>query len=115
MPCDWLGIERLDDCEEPDATENSEYWELRFELEAVDAFHIRSQRRTRRRHRQKSIPDQYLDIPINFGQLKYLNKKSQKTVAVVGCMLTDGKCFQLTHVENRTPSPSGGFDQWKIG
>jgi hypothetical protein len=23
------------------------------------------------------------DIPINFGQLKYLNKKSQKTVAVV--------------------------------
>jgi hypothetical protein len=50
MPCDWLGIERLDDWEEPDATEYSEYLELRFELEAVEAFHIGSQRRTCGRH-----------------------------------------------------------------
>ena len=48
MPCDWLGIERLDDGEETD-----EYRELRLELEVVEAFHIRSQRWTRRRHRQK--------------------------------------------------------------
>lgn len=41
MPCDWLGIEGLDDCEESDATEYFEYWELRFELEAVEAFHIK--------------------------------------------------------------------------
>jgi hypothetical protein len=111
MPRDWLGIERLDDCEEPDATEYSEYWELRFELEVVEAFHVRSQRRTRGRHHQKSIPDQYLDIPINFGQL---NNLKEKTVVVVGCMLTDGKCFQPTHIGNCEPPPSRGFDQWKI-
>ena len=47
MPCDWLGIERLDECEDPDdATEYSEYLELRFELEAVEAIHIGSQRWT---------------------------------------------------------------------
>jgi hypothetical protein len=46
MPCDWLGIERLDDFEDFDATEYSEYLELRFELEAVEAFHIGSQRWT---------------------------------------------------------------------
>jgi hypothetical protein len=54
MPCDWLGIERLDECEDPDdATEYSEYLELRFELEAVEAveaFHIGSQRQTCGRH-----------------------------------------------------------------
>jgi hypothetical protein len=83
MPCDWLGIERLDDCEEPDATEYSEYLELRLELEAVEAFHIGSQRRTRGRHHQRSILHQYLDIPINFGQLNNLEGKSQKTVAVL--------------------------------
>ena len=68
MPCDWLGIERLDHCEEPDTTENSEYWELRLELEVVEAFHIRS---------QQSIPDQYLDIPINFGQLNNLKRRAR--------------------------------------
>ena len=78
MPCDRLGIERLDHCEEPDTTENSEYWELRLELEVVEAFHIRSQRRTCGRHHQKSIPDQYLDIPINLDKLNNLKRRARR-------------------------------------